>query len=607
MSTDRNRSATSSRFQIGDILVDQGTRQVIRDGQIVTMGALTLDFLLALAEAAPAMLSYDALADKVWKGRRVAPETLAQRAKMLRDALGDDARNPRYVTSVRGKGYRLVAEVMPTDEQSTPTRNRRWPYLALAASLVLATGLALHTFVNRLTDTPSVAVLPFADMSAAGDQRYLADGIAEELINQLARLNGLHVASRTESFFFFEPNRSVREIGNALSVSSVLEGSVRRDGDRIRVTVQLIDVRSGGHLWNDDYDRRMEDILLVQDDIAMRVAGALGVTLGVGEVNEFPGAGTDNIEAYEAFLREDFVKALSLDPEYAAAWGARGLEIAATMWRNDPRDAPEIIRRALAHAAKAIDLDPGSAEAHTNYATIVYTTWDWQAAEAAFARARSLWHNQFVMVHLANMYMRTGRSREALSLFRERETILGVPGSWPEHRIFAELGSGDFAGARRTARWMSEDFHATVNLWIALNEGSIDSVVAAIDALPPNAVDTKFVWAPLRDKLTEPGKALALLKSIAADSSGYWDRKYHSIAKAAAFLGDPEFALETLMREISYTPIRFGALWEPVMADVRRLPAFHQFVTDVNLVDYWRAYGWADDCRPLGDEDFVCD
>ena len=595
------------RYQIGDLVLDTGSRRVTRDGESLNVGGLTFDLLLALAQASPSMASYDDLAQSVWEGRPVSPETIAQRAKMLRDALSDDAKSPRYLELIRGQGYRLVTDARVLGAESPPRRARRAAIWTAAAIVAVAVLFVVGLRISDRESTPSIAVLPFVDMSEAGDQKYLADGMAEELINHLTRLDGLDVVSRTESFSFRTEGGDLKDIGRQLNVTAILEGSVRRSNDEIRVTVQLIDVDSGYHLWSQNFDRELADIFAIQDEIAMSVAGTLGVQLGVGSVNEFFGAGTRSVDAYEAFLRGDFVKAIELDPEYAAAWGAQGLRIAATMWENAPEDAPNIIARARPYVAKAVELDPQSSKAHTDFATVSYVEHVWDLSEEHYRRALSLRREPYALGHYANMLMRTGRSTRSDEIHAERENMLRLP--QPAHflRINVDIALGRLDEARQKTLQRDDLRYRFMLLVIALNEGSLDNIRTAIDGMAGNSDGYRYLYGPIRDLLDTPEEAFAYLDELANDPNRNWSSKYASIALFAAYLGEPEFAFDVFYPELPYTKIRYGVLWYPVMSEVRKLPAFKDFVLEVRLVDYWREFGWSDLCRPYGEEDFVCE
>lgn len=595
------------RYKIADLVLDTGSRRVTRGGTELNIGGLTFDFLQALAEMSPSMVSYDTLAERVWDGRPVSPETISQRAKMLRDALSDDAKSPRYLELVRGQGYRLVTDAVLLNDTSSLRSSRRPLIYFAAAALAAVLMLAVAARLSDNEPTPSVAVLPFVDMSEAGDQRYLADGVAEELINHLSRLDGLDVASRTESFLFRSEGADLKDIGRQLKVTAILEGSIRRSDNNIRITVQLIDVDSGYHLWSQNFDRELSDIFAIQDEIAMQVAGALGVRLGVGTVNEFFGAGTRNIDAYDAFLLGDFARAIELDPEYAAAWGAEGLRIASTMWANPAEDAPAIIERAMGFVAKAVELDPQSFKAHTDFATVNYATNNWDISERSFMRALSLRRDPYTLVHYANMLMRTGRSMRAAEIHEERNALLRLPQVPFLLPINVDIALGRLDQAREQASRMSGPSRSFAELAIAFNQGSVDALRAAIDAMPKNSSAYRELLGPISGTLDEPDQILRYLEPLASDPNRMWPTKFEHIALIAAFIGEPEFAFDVFYTDLSNTRIRYGTLWYPVMSDVRKLPAFKTFVREMNLDDYWREFGWPDFCWPYGDDDFECE
>lgn len=465
----------------------------------------------------------------------------------------------------------------------------------------------------------SVAVLPFVDMSPTGDQAYFGDGIAEELINELTRLEGLRVASRSSSFAYRDKAMDLRSIGEALNVTTVLEGSVRKDGDHIRVTAQLINSADGYHLWSETFDRELEDIFAIQGEIASAVGGALGVRLGVGTVNAFLGAGTTSVEAYETYLRglstpifasaaermRLFERAVELDQEYAVAWAALGLTVGSTMWISPVEEAPQILDRAIPILNKAVELEPDSAYSYTLLATVNYATFDWTSSEQLYSKAMEIESDGQVLGHYANMLMRSGRSSESL-----RYGQLAASASryaWGTAiRFNAALALGQFEKVRESGVWVIGSAPELTDLWLALNAGDSEALSDALAALPPNHLVAAKLFRPVLGEIDSPERALMTLRSVYADTDAVWPAKHHDVALLAAFLGDPEFALEAIGHEARLTTLRFGALWYPVMGEVRKLRGFKQLVTDVNLVEYWRNFGWSDHCRPIGTEDFEC-
>src|SRR6266487_6238939 len=223
----------------------------------------------------------------------------------------------------------------------------------------------------------SLGVLPFADLSAERDQEYFGDGISEEILNALARVGGLHVAARTSCFAFRGTSIDAREIGRRLGVDALLEGSIRRAGNRVRITVQLIDSRQGYHVWSERFDREIDDIFAIQDEIAQRVIQALGLSLTQREEHSLRRRSTTNVEAYEFYLRgrklfqkwtrqnialarEMFERATQIDPRFAGAWaGLATAHVHLHGCDNEPH-----LDRARQASSRALELDPSSAEAH---------------------------------------------------------------------------------------------------------------------------------------------------------------------------------------------------------------------------------------------------
>ena len=255
-----------------------------------------------------------------------------------------------------------------------------------------------------VTETNSIAVLPFVDMSPAKDQEYFTDGLTENLLHALAQIRELKVAGRTSSFAFKGLNSDLRDIGQQLNVSSILEGSVQKAGGRIRITTQLINTEDGYHLWSKTFDRDLTDIFSVQDEIAEAVANALRKTLlGDEAVSKAP---TTDFEAYNAYLlglsyfhigslegfeqaTEQFQIALDKDPDMALAWAALSRTI--SLKTGFSSNFAEGYTRARLAADKAIELDPDLADAHLALAEIqVSYDWDWDGAQASLDRAYSL-------------------------------------------------------------------------------------------------------------------------------------------------------------------------------------------------------------------------
>lgn len=255
-----------------------------------------------------------------------------------------------------------------------------------------------------LDSAPSIAVLPFANISNDAENEYFCDGLAEEILNALAKIESLKVAARTSAFSFKNRNINVSEIGRTLGVNSILEGSVRRSRDRVRITVQLVNARDGYHLWSERYDREMKDIFDVQDEITLAVVDALKVKLLGEEKAALLKRYTDNTEAYELYLKgrfywqqlspesqrrgiENFQRAIEIDPQYAPAYSGLSDCYSTIGWI---RSAPlaETFARAKAAATKALEIDDRLAEAYVSlgYIRFLYD-WNWKQSDREFKRA----------------------------------------------------------------------------------------------------------------------------------------------------------------------------------------------------------------------------
>ena len=431
------------------------------------------DLLRFLVENPGRLISREELLKAVWPDTFVNPEILRKYIQDLRKILGDRPDKPIFIETVPKRGYRFVAPIVDegTSEQSTvpektsnetnrvdaveiavsdipPSSSRkRFFKLATASLLIAIAGITAVTYVwfgrNRtrapvLRDT-SIAVLPFVDMSPAQDQGYFSDGLSEQLINDLAKVPGLKVVARSSSFQFKARPEDLRIVGKKLGVANVLEGSLRREGDRMRITAELIEADNGFQVWSGTYDREVRNIITTQDEIATAVTGALQSKFFSSNGAAIVGMSHEtNLAAYQAYLqgqyfvargqdKEDLNKALSyadqvikLDAGYAPAWAQRSvlLERLARMGLIENADG---FRGARESAEKAISLDPHLAASYLALALVqIDHDWDWEGADVSLRKAGQLEPGSTAVLgmqaHLARM---RGHLEEAVGLYRQ--------------------------------------------------------------------------------------------------------------------------------------------------------------------------------------------
>jgi TolB-like protein/Tfp pilus assembly protein PilF len=298
------------------------------------------------------------------------------------------------------------------ESPSVPVKRRVKASGVIMAVLIVVAGVLAYPKIFR-KDKPegigdpdgqiSIAVLPFTDMSPDKDQEYFCEGMAEEIINALSHIADLRVVARTSAFSFKGKNMDIREIGNKLNVDAILEGSIRKSGDQLRVTMQLINIEDGYHLWSEIYERKLEDVFAIQDEISLAVVDNLKVKLLKGEKNDLVKRYTENKEAYNLFLQgryywnrrtevgfnkafDFFNRAIELDPDYALAYAGQA-ECYCMLSIHEPRPEP-FIRRGRMAAEKALSIDETLAEAHAALGFIKFTyDWDWLGSERSFKQA----------------------------------------------------------------------------------------------------------------------------------------------------------------------------------------------------------------------------
>ena len=486
---------------------------------------------------------------------------------------GPEVNSPR--PGLRGRLERYYSGRIATRK---PVARKNWHTAAAWIGLLVVAALSgLAVFRSaRKSSLPrpekSIAVLPFLDLSPTQDQEYFCDGMTEELISELARIDGLRVVARTSVFQFKGKPQDVRQVGNQLNVATVLEGSIRKAGDHLRITAQLIDVPDGYHLWSESYDRELKDVFAVQKELSRSIAGALQVSLG----GPRPAVrDTSDLEAYNLYLLgryhwskrsepeldasvRDFEAAVRLDPTYARAYaGLADAYLQLGRWAS--RDPRETMPRARHYALRALELSESLAEAHTSLGAIhLFYDWDIEAARREYLKAIAV-NPGYVTAHwwYAFLLLASGQLQDARRELDQalRLDPLSVPILVDAASLYLESGdqSGAVSVAGKALEIDSTSTLARVNLGLALAaQNRLPEALVAFEeaaaADPENARALEFLAAG-HARLGQRQAAEKVIARLLALSN----RKYVAceIAAAYASAGHSDLALTWLQRAVA--------------------------------------------------------
>ena len=477
--------------------------------------------------------------------------------------------------------------------------------------VAFADALAARAARPRAPRLPSVAVLPFANMSADPENEFFADGITEDVIAQLSKIRALRVIGRGSVMRFKTRDQSLREIGATLEVANLLEGSVRRAGSRVRIVAQLIDAESDRHLWAETYDRELTDIFAIQSDVALQIAGALEAELTQDERNRIRKEQTDDVEAYRLYLqgRHCFLRwtnegveqglkhleeAVARDPDYALAYASMAYvysEIGVGVAGSLP--ATEAFRRAKAAVARALELDPGLAEAHGVLGYLKATSdYDWAGAEKEFRRAIELNPNAGdVFDEYGLMLSALERYDEALEMQRRAHELDPLA-----HRMDVAttlIRAGRLDEALPTVKRILEVephlpvAHATLG-WVYLLQGMPDEGVASLQRAVALSPESSLFLAQLGQAFARVGRteeAREVLRRLDELSRGRYVSPYH-MAYVYTGLGEQDRAMDWLERAFEE---RSGAVFSIkgsfLFTPLRSHPRFRALLRKMNLGD----------------------
>ena len=446
---------TPEVYEFGPFRLEPAERKLLRDSEIVELTPKAFDTLLLLVRNSGRLLGKDELISRVWPETFVEEGSLSNNIFVLRKALGE---NPAYIETVPRRGYRFVGAVRqlphaaPAHLEKPPETcahgipslsaeaRRPWPSragLVIAAVSLLALLASAGRFYRRAgrggETIDSLAVLPFVNANADPNTEYLSDGITESLINSLSQLPNLKVMSRDSAFRYKGRDTGAQTVGRELGVRAIFKGRVTQRGDTLNIGAELINARDGSHIWGQQYDRKLADMVALREEIAREMAGAVRMRLTGAEEKRVTRSYTTNPEAYQNYLKgrywwnksakegfdkgiEYFQQAIAKDPTYALAYSGLS-DCYSSLAEFGVVPAKEGYLRAKDAALKAVELDDTLAEAHGSLALVKSSyDWDWSGADKEIRRAIEL-NPSYIDAHRlhAEVLWQTGRLNEAIA------------------------------------------------------------------------------------------------------------------------------------------------------------------------------------------------
>ncbi len=610
-------------WRFGQVCLDERSASVMVADSVVDLDRSSYLILLELSRHAGELIDKDALIKAGWPGRVVSDNSLAKAVSRLRQVLGEDGAAIRVV---HGYGYKLVADVTRgSDDSRTPREShavadiptrvapiRRRAWLAASAVLMLALAWggwqASRQYLGQSKATPatapreaSIAVLPFVDLSQTHDQQYLADGLADELLDQLAQSKPLKVAARTSSFVYRQRPSDIKAIGRDLGVATVLEGSLRRSGDHLRVTVQLIDTADGFHVWSQTYDRNLTELFSVQDDIARAVVAALKVTLLAPRPYQHL---SRNAQAYEQYLlgtsmrrgrsADDerraiaaFENAIRLDPGFADAYADLADALGGdALYADTPEQLAAGKQRSLQLMDQAITLAPDRPDLYVRRADFrYYTAWDYEGGQRDLDTAARLYRtsNYNQVQNQCRLLMILDRIPEAVAIEERYAAEFPASDAWNLLGYhYAILGRRDDArrALDREIAINPADNHA--HWYYGLNHLWAGEPAKALDAFDRSGDGFRYAgMAMAYHDLRETEKSQQMLDLLIAK---YATSYAYQIATVHAWRGDRNKAFEWLDRAFAR---RDGSLvylkFDPLMKNLRDDPRYHAWLQRMRL------------------------
>jgi len=644
-------------YEFGPFSLDPTERVISRDGTPVPLTPKVFDTLVYLVCNRGRLLTKDELLKEIWPNTFVEEVNLAVNISALRKVFGEGPQDCRYIATIPGSGYRFVAEVRKAstkngDERnsiagdgsavtsrahstliehgsaetvyeesnsagqffvtrSSPKKNRPWnATVPIGIVLLLAATLCTYLLLERWkrntsqAGVPSIAVLPFTDLSVGKDQEYFSDGLAEELINYLAKVHGVHVVARSSSFQFRGKNEDLRVVGKKLGVTNILEGSVQREGDRVRIMAELIKADDGFQLWSETYDRQIGDIFSVQDEIARAVTGALQVKLDAKGLALSAHTRSTNSKAYEAYLRAGYFnsrgrgkaelenalayveQAIKLDAKYAPAWELRSyiMDTMADVGLVEPAVG---FRRAREDAERAIELDSNRAAGYLALAWLqMNRDWNWEGAELSLNKAAELEPGSAAVLRFRSFLCHSlGHLGEAIEFHKQAIALDPLLAGSHSYMAFLYYAAGQYENAEDEVQKALE-----LNPQKTYDHFTRGEILLArrrpLEALTEMEQEPAEIWRLTGEALAyhalgRIGDSNTALSQLITDHQA---NMAYQIAEVYAYRGEPDKAFEWLDRAYEQRDAGLRSLKiDPHMNSLRRDQRYSDLLKKMNL------------------------
>ena len=597
-------------YRADALTVDQTDQQALLDGNALTLSPKALDLLIVLMRAEGRLVRKEDLFDQVWQNVTVSDSALTTVIKELRQALSDQAKSPEWIQTVHRKGYRFGKPVFTERDQSADQNTNA-----------------------------SIAVLPFVDISDSGDQGYFAEGVSEEILNALAKVPGFRVASRTSSFAFGGRLEDIRHVGRKLNVANLLEGSVRKAGERVRITAQLIQVSDGFHLWSETYDGELSDVFDLQERVAAAVTEQLCSMLSVQQTTQrlvLPL--TKSLEAYDCYLQarslmhstyqadvfdraiEQLEHAVSIDHDFCEAWTTLSqVHQQSFFYGGVPgRVAHE---KSLEAARKAHEIREDAESLHR----LSYALWqdnDKCASLARFEQMRALAPDDAGTYHSSAVYKALmGQTSAAIADYERAISIdpfarvskieLAMTYQNADQYDLSDLMADQAIELGNYTSYAEKAWNAYARGDIGLAEVNLLNIFDMGGADMTDAMGGRGVWeaiarAVFRDNPSDQAAIRSFLSMLIASDEFEFDQ---ATVITMVYLGmNDELFDHWEKARFSVSNILLQRAWSdlPWAKAFRTHPRFPKFARQIGLVSAWEKYGWPDKFSPpIGEQDFI--